>query len=232
MEKFLDKVFIEPFNGLLEKISVFLPNLLASLVLIIIGLVIAWILKGIIVRATQFLKLDIISERLGVTQVLQKGGIKEPISRLTGRLVYWVVLISFIIMGLNALKVHAVENLLNRFLLYLPNVIAAVIVVVFGYILGNFLGRATLIASVNAGLTIASLLGEFVKFTVFIIATSMALELLGIGKNTVLVAFAIVFGGVVLAISIAFGLGGKEIAKDYIEQRLKEKEEKDNIEHL
>lgn len=232
MEKFLDKVFIEPFKEFLEKVAVFLPNFLTTLVLIIVGLVIAWLLKSVVAKVVQFLKVDYFSERIGVMQVLQKGGIKEPISRLMGKLAYWVVFISFIVMGLNALKVHAVEDLLSRFLLYLPNVIAAGIVVVFGYLLGNFLSRATLIASVNAGLLIAGLLGKFIKFTVFIIAISMALELLGIGKDTVLIAFAIVFGGVVLALSIAFGLGGKEAAKDYLDRRLKEKEEKDNIEHL
>ncbi len=135
-------------------------------------------------------------------------------------------------MGLDALKMPAVENLLERFLLYLPNVIVAGIIILLGYLLGNFLGRAALIAAVNAGLASARLLGSFVKFTVFVIAASMTLELLGIGQNTVLIAFAIVFGGVVLALAIAFGHGGKKAAEDYINKQLKEKEEKDDIEHI
>jgi small-conductance mechanosensitive channel len=109
----------------------------------------------------------------------------------------------------------------------------AAVVIVIGYLTGNFLGRTALIASVNAGLAISSLLGKFVKYTVFFIALSMALELLGIGKDTVLVAFAIVMGGVVLALAIAFGHGGRAAAERYIEKRLKEKEEeKDEIEHI
>jgi hypothetical protein len=76
------------------------------------------------------------------------------------------------------------------------------------------------------------LLDQFVRFTVFIIATSMALELLGIGENTVLIAFAIVLGGVVLALSIAYGVGGKDAAKDHIEKMLKQKKDKDEITHI
>jgi hypothetical protein len=78
----------------------------------------------------------------------------------------------------------------------------------------------------------AMLLDQFVRFTVFIIATSMALELLGIGENTVLIAFAIVLGGVVLALSIAYGVGGKDAAKDHIEKMLKQKKDKDEITHI
>ena len=189
-------------------------------------------MKKAVTRSAQFLKIDTLSERLGVAQLLQRSGIKDSVSRLIGRVVYWVVLISFVIMGLSALRMPAVEDLLSKFLLYLPNVIVSEVVVVFGYLLGNFLGRAALIAAVNAGLAISGLLGRLVKFTVFIIAATMALELLGIGKDTVLIAFAIVFGGVVLALSIAFGIGGKDAAKEYIEKTFKEKKKEDDIQHI
>jgi small-conductance mechanosensitive channel len=86
---------------------------------------------------------------------------------------------------------------------------------------------------VNADLPIASFLSRFVKITIFILAASMALELLGIGKDTVIVAFAIVFGGIVLALAIAFGLGAQDVAKEYLEKKLKERDEKrDRIEHI
>lgn len=105
-------------------------------------------------------------------------------------------------------------------------------ILLFGYILSNFFGRAALIASVNAGIKVSGLIGKFVKFTVFMLAVTMALEQLGIRKETVIIAFAIVFGGIVFALAIAFGLGGKDMAKDYMEKRLFKEEEKDDIEHL
>jgi hypothetical protein len=227
----MDKVLIEPLHKFVSKIAGFLPNLLIGIMLIILGVLVAWLLKVIITRTSQFLKIDRLSEKIGITQILQKSGMMESLSGLIGGTAYWVILVSFIIMGLDALRIPAVEKLLSEFWFYLPNVITAGLIVIAGYLLGNFLGRAALIAAVNAGLPVSGLLGKFVKFTVFIMAATMALELLGIGEDTVLIAFAIVFGGVVLALSIAFGLGGQDAAKDYIE-KMREKKGEDDIQHI
>ncbi len=116
--------------------------------------------------------------------------------------------------------------------LELPNVFVAALILLFGYLLGNFFGRAALIASVNAGIRFSGLIGKFVKFTVFILSATMALEQLGIGRETVIIAFAIIFGGIVLALAIAFGLGGRDIAKAYLEKKMKGEEKKDEISHL
>ncbi len=232
MENILHTVFIQPFQRFLEKITGFLPQLLTGIVLFITGFIIAWFFRTLVTKLAELLKFDTLSERIGLGQMLQKTGIREPFSRIMGKLFYWIILISFITMGLEALKVPAVERLLAEFLLYLPNVIVAAVILILGYLLGNFLGRAALIAAVNAGLSVAQLLGKCVKFTVFIMAVTMALELLGIGKDTVLIAFAIIFGGVVLALAIAFGHGGKKAAEDYIEEKLKKKEKKDEISHI
>jgi hypothetical protein len=99
--------------------------------------------------------------------------------------------------------------------------------------LSNFFGRAALIASVNAGLKMSGLVGKAVKLSIFIFSLSIALEQLGIGRDTVIIAFAILFGGIVLAFATAFGLGGRDAAKSYIERKLiKEEEEKDDITHI
>jgi hypothetical protein len=233
----MDKIFtvnvlMEPLKKFVTKIAGFLPNLFIGAIIIIIGLLLAAIFRAVIQRLTSLLKMDRVSEKVGLSQMLQKSGIKEPFSWLVGNAVYWLVLISFVIMGLDALKIPAVENLLREFWFYVPNVIAAAVILIAGYVLGNFLGRAVLIASVNAGIAFSGLIGKFVKFTVFIMAATMALELLGLGEDTVLIAFAVVFGGVVLALAIAFGLGGRDAAKGYIDKMLGEKSEEDDISHI
>lgn len=230
----MNNIFVEPFRKFVDNVAGFLPSLMTGLVIIFAGIIVAWLLKRIITGISVFLKIDRLSDRLGVMQILNKCGYREPFSKLFSLIVYWIVLLSFLIIGLNAFRIPAVENLLSEFLLYLPNIVLAVIVVIAGYMLGNFLGRASLIASVNAGVAFSGLIGKFVKFTVFIMAVTMALELLGIAEATVLIAFAIVFGGVVLALAIAFGLGGRDVAKEYIEKMLGEKkdEDKDEISHI
>jgi len=232
MQSVVDTLILEPIRGFLQELLNFLPRLLSSLVLVLCGLVAAWLLKTLCIWVIRSLQADSLAEKVGLAPALRKLGVKDPLSRLTGRVIYWLVLVSFLIIALNALAVPTVEDLLSRFFLYLPNVIVAVLILTLGYLVGNFLGRASLISLVNADVSIASFLGRFVRITVYIIATTMALELLGIGKDTVLVAFAIVFGGIVLALSIAFGIGGHKAAGEYIERKLREEKEKDEITHI
>lgn len=232
MKGLFDKALAGPFRNFLERVADFLPNLFTSLGILVVGLLVAWALKAAAVRLLGFLKVDALADRAGISQLLQRGGIREPLSRLVGRLFYWMIMLSFVIMALDALMVPAVKEVLQKFFFYLPNVIVAAVVIGLGFVVSNFLGRAALIASVNAGVGVSGLIGRLVKYTVLMISVSMALELLGIGKDTVLVAFAIAFGGLVLAVSIAVGLGGKSMAKDFLEKRLREKEDKDEFRHL
>src|SRR4030042_1992465 len=118
-------------------------------------------------------------------------------------------LVIFFIIALNALKLPAVDQLLERFLLYLPNVFIAAFLLIVGVLIGNFLGRAALIASVNAGIKQSGLLSRAVKTTVVLFAFVMAMEQLGIGRQAVLAAFTIVFGGLGRGPALGFGLEGK-----------------------
>ena len=232
MENFLDRLVFEPLKHLCERLITFLPNLLTALIITGVGLFLGWLLKGIIIRILNIINLDKFCERAGIIQALEKGGIKESPSRLAGKIVYWLVVISFLIMSLDALNIPAVGNLLTKFLLFLPNLFVAFIILIFGYFLSNFLGRAALIASVNAGIKVSGFIAKSVKLIVFLLTLAMALEQLGIGKETVQIAFAIIFGGVILALAIAFGLGGRDIAKDYLERKLKGEGDKEGLTHL
>ena len=139
----------------------------------------------------------------------------------------------FTVLSLKALEISTLEQLFEELFLYLPNIVAAIMILLAGYVLGNFSGRAALIASVNSGLRLSGLVGGVVKGAIFILSATMALEQLGIGSDTVIVAFAILFGGIVLALAVAFGLGGKDIAKEYLETKLRGEETKDDgIGHL
>ena len=89
-----------------------------------------------------------------------------------------------------------------------------------------------MIAAVNAGVTFSNLIGKFIKYLILILSATMALEQLGIGKGTIVIAFAIIVGGIVLALAISFGLGGRDLAKDYLEKKIKCEEKKDEINHL
>ncbi|MDH4231511.1 MAG: hypothetical protein OEW04_05720 [Nitrospirota bacterium] len=228
-----ERLVVEPLQKLLEMLIQFLPNLFSAVFILLLGIVISWISKYILTRFFKILKLDELSDRSGISKMLSRGGIKGSFSTLLAKFISFVIIFAFVIISLNSLNIFAIENLFEKFFLYLPNVFIAVIIVIFGSMLSNFLGRAALIASVNAGFKTSGLIGKAVKLTIFLFSVSIALEQLGIGKETVVIAFAIIIGGIVLSLSIAFGLGGRDIAREYLEKKVKgAEEEKDEISHL
>jgi hypothetical protein len=228
----IQKVFVEPFQKCYENMLYFIPNLLTFFMLLIAGIVIGYIIKIIFSRVLKAVKLDKFAERSGIFEVMSKGGVKEPPSIIVAKLIGWLTVLTFIVIAFQALKIPTVEHLLERFFLYLPNIFVAVVILMVGYLLSNFFGRAALIALVNAGTKNAGMISKFTRFTVFVFSATMALEQLGIGRDTVIIAFTIIFGGVVLAGAIACGLGGKDIARDYLEKKMKEDDKKDEIHHL
>ena len=226
------RIIIEPFEGLYAKILGFLPNFFASVLIFAVGIVLAVVTRAVFFRIFRALGMDRFFERTGTMELLKKGGLGDSVAALLSKLLGWGILIVFVVIAMRTLEIPTVERLLERFLLYFPNIFVAALIVLFGYLASNFLGRAALIASVNAGIKISGTIGKFVKYTVLVLAGTMALEQLGIGRDTVIIAFALVFGGVVLALSISFGLGGRDIAKEYLERKIKGKEGKDEISHL
>lgn len=231
MNNIFERLISEPLEGFLERFIQFLPNLITAILLLITGLFMGWLTKKTLCYIFRILKTDEFSEKYGINNILLKGGMNERLSSIMGRFTGWLVFFIFIIISLSSLNVPAIERLLEKFFLYLPNFFVAIIILLIGYLLGNFFGRAVLIASVNAGLKTSGMIGKFVKMTIFLLAFTMSLEQLGIGRDTIIIAFAILFGGIVLAIAIAVGLGGRDIAKEYLEKKIKG-EEKDDIEHL
>lgn len=232
MDEMIGRLVIDPLQRFSDKVMQFLPNLVSALLILLIGFVAGWLAKSILKRLFVVVKLDSFSERSGFRAVLSKGGLNEPLSLILARLTAGFIVFFFFLASLNNLEFGIIQDLIDRLLHYLPSVFIALLILVLGYMLGNFLGRAALIAAVNAGMRISGPIGKGVKFLVYFIGVSMALEQLGIGRDTVLVSFGIVFSGVVLALSIAFGLGGKDVAREYLEKRLKERNDGDDFRHL
>lgn len=234
MNRTIEVVIIEPIKDFAKNVLDFMPNLLAALLIFFVGIAIAVVLKKTFVRIFKAIGLDKVSDKVGIMEVLLKGGIKDSLSTLLAKIISWLTVLIFLTISLRALNILTIERLMEEFFLYLPNVFVAILILSAGYLLSNFLGRTVLIAAVNAGFKLSGIIGKFVQFTVFFISIAMALEQLGIGKETVLLTFSILYGGVVFALALAFGIGGKEVAREYLEKRLKgeREEDDDDIQHL
>jgi len=233
MLNFVEKLFKEPFQEFLDTIQKFLPNILTSILILVSGFITAWIIRIVLGKIAKLLKIDRFFNNAGIARNLEKSGIKKSPVKVLRQLLYWTIVFIFTIFALIFLKVPVMENLLERFFLYLPNVFIASLLLIIGYLVANLVGRVILITQVNAGVKSAGILSRAVRIIIIIFAFAMAVEQLGIGRETVLIAFAITFGGIVLALSIALGLGGKDIAKDFLEKKFKgSSKDNDTFKHL
>jgi hypothetical protein len=226
----------DSFNKFVGKVLTFLPNLLAMITILIVGFFVAWVLKVILLRFLKAIQFDRVSERWGFSQVFSKGGMAYSPTYLLSGFFYWVIVLITLILGINALEVAATQNFITQFFNYLPHLFAAIIILVIGYLVAVFLGQTILIAAVNAQMESAKFFSRAVRWFIIILSMTMALYHLGIAGEVIIIAFTITFGGIVLALAIAFGWGGRELAKDFLERVYKERGEKkegpDQISHI
>ena len=228
-------LILEPLAEVFQKFRAFLPNLLAMLVILIVGITAARIVRAILVRILKAINFDAWADRMGVTALLRKGDLWAKPSRALGAIFFWVLIIFVLMTGLSALKIEAIDSLVSQFFAYLPRAFSAILILIIGYILAGFLSRAVLITAVNSGFHYARLLAEGVRLLLTILILAMVLEELKVAPGIVLAAFSIIFGGIVAALAISFGVGGIDAAKRMIERETLEKrtgDTKDDIEHI
>ena len=236
MREFWQTAILEPLQVFWQQVMVFLPHLVLSLLIVVLGLIVAWVLREVVSRGLRLVGFDRLGGRLGVSTAIETvGGSRTP-SNLAGYVVMWTVILVALLAGLSLLDTRWTSDMLGRLLGYVPRLLVAAFILLLGGIISRFLARGVLLAAVNAQMRAASVLAGLVRFLVMALAAVAALEELGIGQTTVMIAFGIVFGGMVLALAIAFGLGGRDLARDLLEGQLRrrraEKEDEEGVRHL
>jgi hypothetical protein len=199
-----------------------LPNALASAMIFVVGGlvgVVAGRLTGwLLTRA----KIDRGAARLGIMGPLSRAGVSS-LATLVGRVVQWTIIGAALIPALYSLDARVASDLVGRSLLYLPHLVVAMVLLWIGFVLSRFLSRGVLIAAVNARMRAARLLAGATRSAVMLVAIAVAFEHIGIGRATVLTAFAILFGGVTLAAALAVGLGSQDIVRRWLEEHINER---------
>lgn len=205
-------VLLEPAKLVLEQIGQFLINVLLVFVILIIGWLIAKLIKAVVTSVLRALRFDALSERIELDSLLAKGGIKYSISELLGIIAYWLTILVTFMVAVNAIGLTIAADLLNRIVLYIPNIVAAIFILILGMFMAALLKNIVQTIATNAGLSEEKLLGKIVEVLVMIFAIVMALEQLNIGATTIQLALSIVLAAIGLSIALAFGLGCKDIA--------------------
>jgi hypothetical protein len=233
MGDFIAQSLIQSLHTFSQMVTQFLPRLLAMLIIVVVGWVVAWLAKVILPRILNLVRFNSLFVRAGVAQVLIKADLPTP-SELLARLVFWALWIIFILFGLEALQIPALQEEIAELFRVLPQIFVALVILFAGVLIANFVSRATLLAAVNANSPSPRLTSALVRFVIIALAVTMALERVGLGGGVVLIAFSTFFGAIMFGLALAFGLGGRDLAKRSLERRFLEekKEEDEGISHL
>jgi small-conductance mechanosensitive channel len=218
----------QAYSNFVHMVAEFLPHFVVMLIIITVGLLIALVLKYILRTLLRFTKLDRVSEEAGASRVLRMAHLPS-ITELLSRSLFWVTWFGFILVGLSVLGIASLQEQISRLLRFLPEVFVAILILFLGVAFANFLSRAALLAAVNAGYSSARIVSWAIRFVIWILAVTMTLEELGVARQTVISAFSIVFGATMLGLAIAFGLGGQDLARRFLDRNLgPAKSERDN----
>lgn len=190
----------------------FLPGLLAFLMILALAIVAAFILRALIRRSLQRVEFDRLIERWGFSAVNDWSPARSP-THLVAQTSFLTILLMGILIGVSALDSRLTSELIVELFHYLPHVVAAVLILIAGSVASRFLARSVLIGAVNMQIQSARLLSVGVKWLVIVLTAAMALDHLGIGGSVIQISFAILFGGIVLALALAVGLGSKDMVR-------------------
>ena len=196
----------------------FLPRMIEMLVITVVGWVLAYLSKVILRSILRFAKFDKLAENTGAAQLLTQAALPSS-TELLSRFVFWVVWVGFIVLGVSVLGVVGLQAHISKFFLFLPRLFVSLFIIFFGLLAASFFSRGALLAAVNANLPSPRLLSLSTRVMIMIFMLSMVFEELGLAKQTMLVAFGIAFGALMLGLAIAFGMGGKELARQFLERR-------------
>ncbi len=219
-------VLLEPARSVLTQISQFMVNMLLVIVILIVGWLLSKLFKAVVSKALKAIKLDTLASRIELDKIISKGGITYTLSELIGVICYWLGLLITFMVAINAIGLTIAAELLNKVVLYIPNVIAAIFILIIGMFAATALKNIVKTAANNAGVSQGKSLGQVVEVIVMVFTIFVGLEQLNIGIRVTELTVGIILGSLGLGLALAFGLGCKEIAGKFVAElveRLKKK---------
>jgi flagellar biosynthesis protein FliQ len=211
-------LMLEPLRAFLVQVGDFLPRLALALVVILVGWLLARLARFAIVKGMRAVNFHVVTQRAGLDGFLHDGGIRADTSEIIALIVYWLVILGALVVGFNTLGLVYVTDLLGRVILFVPKVLVALLVLAFGAYFARFIGNAITAYCKNVHMQDAELLGRLAQYAILTFVVLIALDQVNIGGDIVRQSFLIVLAGVVFALALAFGLGGKEWAAELLER--------------
>jgi hypothetical protein len=211
-------VYLEPIRVFLRQLGDLLPRLLLAVLVLIIGWLIAKAVRFAIVKGLRAVNFHVVTERAGLDGFLHDGGIERDTTEILGVLVYWLVILGALVIGFNTLGLSYVTDLIGRVILFVPKVMVALLILAFGSYFARFIGNAITVYCRNIHIQDAELLGRLAQYAIVTFVVLIALDQVNIGGDIVRQSFLIVLAGLVFALALAFGIGGKDWAAELLER--------------
>ncbi|MCX5698627.1 MAG: hypothetical protein NTX01_02885 [Candidatus Omnitrophica bacterium] len=209
-------VLLEPARMVLAQISLFMVNALLVIIILLIGWLLSKVIRSVVSKTLKTAKINELSSRIELDKLLGKGGITYTLSDLIGVICYWLGLLITFMVAVNSVGLTIAADLLNKVVLYIPNVIAALFILILGMFVSTLLKNIVQTAASNAGLNQGKLLAQVVETVVIAFAIFVGLEQLQIGIRITELTISIVLGSLGLGLALAFGLGCKDIAGKFV----------------
>lgn len=211
-------IFVASLTTFWTQLASFIPQLIAALVLLFFGWFLAKLARSGVRRLLTALKFDKITEKSGLESFMKHAELELSLAGVIGNMVYWLIILVTIVTVANSLGLQMVADLFNKVVFYIPNVIVAILVLVFGTILARFINRLVFAWLNNLEFDGAQTVSTFSEYAMMVFVFFIALEQLQIANELLRAAFIIAFGAVGLAFAIAFGMGAKDWASRVIEK--------------
>lgn len=213
-------LFWESSQQFLNEIAVALPQIIGALLILLIGWIIARIVKRLSIKGLKLVRFNYLTEKSGIEKFLDKGGVQVSSIDIIGTLIYWIIMLVVILATLNSLKLTAASTLFNQIMLYIPNIIVAILILVIGIYFAKLVSQVLVTSLKNMEDKTATMIGMIANYAIIIFTVFIILGQLNIAGSIVTYAFILFFGAICLALGLAFGLGGKEWAAQIIKKHL------------
>ena len=221
-------IMLEPIRAFLTQVGQFVPRLALAVAVLIAGWLLAKLAMFAIVKGLRAVNFHVLTERAGMDGFLRQGGVETDTTGILGMLVYWLVILAALIIGFNSLGLTYITGLLGQVVLFVPKVIVALLILAFGAYFARFVGNAVVTYCKNVDIQDADILGKFAQYAIMTFVVLIALDQVNVGGDIVRQSFLIILAGVVFAMALAFGLGGKAAAAELIERWWPRREKDDS----
>ena len=220
------------FDRLSDAFLAVIPALLVLLSSLVVGIVVGLLVRALLRLVFRLARL----ERPGATtfgnRLLVAAGVRTSPTQIAATVSFWLAVVVALGVGVSALEPGTLKTMLTSAVAYLPRLLTALLLFLLGFGFATLARRSFLLAAVNAGVPWARSGARLTHVVVVAFFVATALDHLGVARSILVAAFSVMAGGIVLALALAFGLGARDLARGYLEKRIRAEEEDTGIRHV